>query len=77
MTPATRALCVRRLSDQSALFFRLMDRQVTHDEEFFQFFLADFLRHIGIRVQNNSGFQRVADQFFLARTLDRLPDDAA
>ena len=30
-----------------------------------------------VATQNDRGFQRVADQFFLARLLDRLADDAA
>src|SRR6516165_8489841 len=77
MTPTTRALCVRRLSDQSARFFRLMDREITHDEKFFQFLLIDFLCHIGIRMQNYAGFESVADEFLLTRTLDRLPDYTA
>src|SRR6516165_8617077 len=69
MTPTTRALCVRRLSDQSARFFRLMDREITHDEKFFQFLLIDFLCHIGIRMQNYAGFESVADEFLLTRSI--------
>ncbi len=54
-----------------------MDCQITHNEEFFQFLLTDFLSNIGIRMQNNPGLQRVANQFFLTRALDRLRDDPA
>src|SRR5207245_11652500 len=76
MTPATRALCVRRFRDRSARFFRPMDRQVAHNEEFFQFLPADFLGDIGIVMQNNPGLQRGANQFFLTRALDHLRDYA-
>src|SRR5437879_1499896 len=69
MPPAARALLVRGFGDRSAHFFRLLDRQVTYNEEFFQFLLSDFLGHIRIRVQNDSGLQRVADQFFLPGAL--------
>ena len=77
MTPAACALCVRRFRHRSACFFRLMNRQITHDKEFFQFLLTDFLGNIGIRMQDNPGLEGVADQFFLARALDRLADHAA
>src|SRR6266704_2027793 len=77
MPPATRALLVLRFRHRSARFFCLMDRQITHNEEFLQFLLTDFLRDIEIRIQNHSGFQRVADQFVLTRTLNPLSDYAA
>src|SRR6476620_9866667 len=77
MTPATRTLYVRRFRHRSACFFCLMDRQVTYNEELFQFLLSDLLGNIGIRMQNNPGLQRVANQFFLARALDCLADHAA
>jgi len=54
-----------------------MNGQITHNEEFFQFLPIDFLGDIGIGMQNNAGLQRVANQFFLTRTLDRLRDHAA
>src|SRR5947199_2699828 len=77
MAPATRTLCIWRFRYRSACFCGLMDCQVTHNEEFFQFLLTDFLSNIGIRMQNNPGLQRVSNQFFLTRALDRLRDDAA
>src|SRR5947208_16621379 len=77
MTPATRALCVRGFGDQSTRLFRLMDRQITYDEKFLQFFLVDFLSHVGVRIQHDPCFQGVADHFFLARALNSLPDHAA
>ena len=54
-----------------------MNRQITQNKKFLQFFLGDLVCDIGIRIQNNAGFQRVADQFFLACLLDRLPDNTA
>src|SRR3989441_1128353 len=75
MAPATRALLVLRFRHRSARFFCLMDRQITHNEEFFQFLLT--LRDIGIRIQNYSGFESVSDQFVLTRALNPLPDYAA
>ena len=53
-----------------------MNRQITQNKKFLQFFLWDFVCDIGIRIQNHAGFQSVADHFFLACVLDRLPDDA-
>ena len=77
MSPAAVAFFVRGFRHRSARFFRLLNRQITHNKKFLQFFLWDFFCDIGIRIQNNAGFQRVADQFFLACVLDRLADDAA
>ena len=68
---------VRRFRYRSARFFRLLNRQITQNKKFLQFFLGDLFCDIGIRIQNHAGFQGVADQFFLACLLDRLPDDAA
>ena len=42
MPPATRALFVRRFRHRNARFFRLVDRQITHNEKFFQFLLGGF-----------------------------------
>jgi len=52
-----------------------VNRQITQNEKFLQFFLGDFVCDIGIRIQDHAGLQSVADHFFLARVLDRLPDD--
>ena len=54
-----------------------MNCQITHNKEFFQFLLTNFLGNIGIGIQDNSGLQRVADQFFLTRALKRLSNHAA
>src|SRR5262249_30888469 len=77
MTPAAGAFLVRRLRHRSAGFFRLLNRQITQDKKFLQFFLWDFFCDTGSRIQNHAGFQRVADHFLLASMLNRLPDDAA
>src|SRR6516165_6328990 len=77
ITPAARALLVRRSRHRSGRFFRLMERQVTHNEEFFQFLLINLLCHIGIRMQDYVGFQSVADEFLLTCPLDGLPDYTA
>ena len=61
MPPATRALFIRRFRHRNARFFRLVDRQITHDEEFFEFFLVDLLRDVGVRIQRDPRFQRVAN----------------
>ena len=77
MSPAAGAFFVRRFRYRSARFLGLLNRQITQNKKFLQFFLGDFVCDIGIRIQNHAGFQGVADQFFLACVLDRLPDDAA
>ena len=76
MPPATRAFLVRRLRDRRARLFRLFDGEITQNEKFLQLFFAKFARHIGIRTQNNRRLQRIADQFFLTRLLNRLTDHA-
>ena len=77
MSPAAGAFFVRRFRHRSARLFRLLNRQITQNKKFLQFFFRDFFCDIGIRIQNHAGFQCVADHFFLACVLDRLPDDAA
>ena len=77
MSPTAGAFFVRRFRYQSADFFRPMNRQITQNEKLLQFFLGNFFCNIGIRIQNHAGFQCIANQFFLACLLDRLPDDAA
>jgi len=77
VAPATCALCVRRFGHRSACFFRLVNCQITHNKEFFQFLFIDLLCNVGIRIQQDPRFQRVANQFFLARPLDRLSNRAA
>ena len=77
MAPAAGTLVVGRLRHRGASFFRLMNRQITDDEKLFQLFFWDVFCDVGIRIQNHSSFQRVANQFLLARVLDRWADDAA
>ena len=77
MSPAAGTFLVRRFRHRSARFLCLLNRQITQNEKFLQFFLWDSFCHIRIRIQNHAGFQRVANQFLLARVLDRLADDAA
>ena len=77
MTPATRAFLVRCFRDRSARFFCLVDCQIAQNKKFFQFFLIDFCRNIGIGVQNHSRLQSIPDQLLLTCALDRLPDYAA
>ena len=61
MTPAARAFFVLRFGHRSARFFRLMDPQITQDEKFFQLFLVDHFRDIGVRMQNNRRLERLPD----------------
>src|SRR5436190_12630547 len=75
MSPAAGAFFVRRFRYRSARLVGTVNRQITQNKKFLQFFLWDSLCDIGIRIQNYAGFQSVADQFLLACTLDRLPDD--
>ena len=77
MAPAAGTLFVGRFRHRSAGFFRLMKRQITDDEKLFQLFFWDVFCDLGVRIQNDSGFQRVANQFLLARVLNRRADDAA
>ena len=77
MAPAAGTLFVGRFRHRSAGFFRLMNRQITDDEKLFQLFFWDVFCDLGVRTQNHSGFQRVANQFLLARVLNRRADDAA
>jgi hypothetical protein len=77
MAPTAGTLFVRRPGHQRARFFRLMNRQITDNEKLFQLFFGDVFCDLGVRIQNHSGFQRVANQFLLARALDGVPDDTA
>jgi len=77
MTPATRAFLIRRFGDGCARFFCLVDCQIAQNKKFFQFFLIDFFRDIGIGMQNHRRLQSIPDQFLLTRALNRLPDYAA
>src|SRR6266496_632908 len=61
MAPATCTFFIRRFRHRNARFLRLVDRQITHYEEFFEFFLVDLLRDVGVRIQHDPRFQRVAN----------------
>src|SRR6185436_10754940 len=76
MAPATGTFFVWRFRHRSACFFALVNRQITQNKKFLQFVPWEFFCDIGIRIQNHARFQRVADYFFLACALDRLPYDA-
>lgn len=54
-----------------------MNREIAHNEKFLELFLVNFLCNVGVRIQHYLRFESVADQFFLACALDRLPDYAA
>jgi len=76
MAPAAGAFFVWRFRHRSARFFALVNRQITQNKKFLQFVPWDFFCDIRIRIQNHASLQRVADYFFLACALDRLPYDA-
>ena len=52
----------------------IFNRQIAEDEKLLQFFLRDLRDDGSIATQRSRPLQRVADEFFLSRFLDRLAD---
>src|SRR5437764_571605 len=77
MPPTASAFFVRRLRNQRHRFFPRFDFQIAQDEEFLDLLVRNFGNGAWFAAQNDSRFERVADQLFLARALDRLTDHAA
>ena len=75
--PAACALLVRRAADRSAWFFGRLQFQVAEDEKFLEFLARDRVGEALVTLQDDRGFERVADQFFLACLFDCLADKAA
>src|SRR5262249_8173932 len=76
MTPAARTFFVWRFRHRRARLVGAVNRQITQNKKFLQFFLWDSACGIGIPIQSHTGFQRLAAEFLLARLLDGLSNDA-
>ena len=74
MTPAARTLFVRRDSNGGARFFAGLKFQIAQDKKLLQLVVRQRGGKALVTAQHDSGFERVPDQLFLARFLDRLAD---
>ena len=63
MPPAACALLVRRAADRSAWFFGRLQFQVAKDEKFLEFLARDRVGEALVTLQDDGGFEGVADQF--------------
>src|SRR5262249_42516949 len=69
MTPAASTFFVWRFRHRRARLVGAVNRQITQNKKFLQFFLWDSVCDTEIKIKTRAVFQRVADEFLLAPLL--------